>query len=74
MNKIIERPQEFKICMPKDYRTDTILRNKLLIGCKGIEQYRLARQKVSSAVEGVMADLSHLYFTNLNKETHLQST
>ena len=51
------RLQELQICLPKEYRSDVILKNKLLSACAGIDECRLARQKVASTVEGVIADL-----------------
>lgn len=40
-----------------DFRTDTILRNKLVTATPSIEECRLAQQNGAPIVEGVIADL-----------------
>lgn len=57
LNKMVSCFQELQMCLPKDYRSDFILKNKLLSACSNVEQCRLARQKVAPTVEGVIADL-----------------
>lgn len=54
---MIGRLQELQISSLKDYRTARILRDKLLNACSGIDECRLALQKVAPTVEGVITDL-----------------
>jgi len=57
LDLMIARLQELQLCLPNDYRSDVLLKNKLLSACDGVEECRLARQKVAPTVEGVIADL-----------------
>eukprot|EP00171_Calliarthron_tuberculosum_P022803 IDg22803t1 len=54
---MICRLQDLQLSLPDPYRPDLILKNKLLSACEGIEECRLARQKVAPTVDGVIADL-----------------
>lgn len=54
---MISRLQEVQDRLPNRSRSDEILMNKLLDGCKGAEACRLARQKPARNVEGIIADL-----------------
>lgn len=71
-NKSLElmraRLKELQICLPGPYNTDVIMINKLLTACDGVEECRLARQKVVPTVEGVIADLHTSISTTHKKE------
>lgn len=45
LDKMITRLQELQICLPKDYSTDRIFKDKFLSACVGVDECRLARQK-----------------------------
>jgi len=54
---MVARLQELQLCLPVPYHQDIIMKTKLLTACEGIEETRLARQKVATDVEGVISDL-----------------
>lgn len=68
LDKMIARLQELQICLPKEYRSDIILKNKLLSACAGVEECRLARQKVAPTIEGVIADLHSSISTSTDSD------
>ena len=57
LDKMVARLQKLQISLPKEYKSEVLLKNKLLSACADVEECRLARQKVSPTVEGVIADL-----------------
>lgn len=57
LEKMISRPRELQTSLPSDYHSEEILKNILLTACVGIEETRIARQKVAPTLEGVVADL-----------------
>jgi len=54
---MIIRLQEVQACLPTEYRSALILRNRLLNATRGVDACRLAIQKPSPTVQGVTADL-----------------
>ena len=54
---MVERLNELTMTLPRPYRDEALMRNRLLDACDGIDECRLARQKVAPCVEGVIADL-----------------
>lgn len=57
LEMMVARLKELQECLPVPYNTDVILKNKLLTACDGVDECRLARQKVAPTLEGVIADL-----------------
>eukprot|EP00171_Calliarthron_tuberculosum_P022824 IDg22824t1 len=49
---MICRLQDLQVSLPEPYRPDLILKNKLLSACEGVDECRLARQKVAPTVDG----------------------
>lgn len=63
---MISRLKDLQLCVPAPYKSEVILKNKLLTACEELEECRLARQKVSPTVEGVIADL-HTSISSMSK-------
>ena len=68
LEKIIDRMNNIQTLLPEPYHSDVIYRNKLLNAVSMIDCCRLACQKPSLLVEGVIADL----FSSI--ATHNRST
>ena len=74
LEKIIARLQELQECLPEEYRSDIMLKNKLLSAVAGVEECRLARQKVSSTVEGVIGGLHNSIESTLGEKPDKSNT
>lgn len=54
---LIEKLSDIQTSLPQDYRSETILRNKLLNSVRDVEACRLAYHKPADTVQGVISDL-----------------
>lgn len=54
---LIEKLSDIQTSLPKEYRSEIILRNKLLNAVRDVESCRLAYHKPAETVQGVISDL-----------------
>lgn len=57
LETLINRLSEIQVCLPMEYRNDTIFKNKLLNAVKDVESCRLAYQKPAPSLQGIISDL-----------------
>eukprot|EP00171_Calliarthron_tuberculosum_P004960 IDg4960t1 len=73
LNIMVARLQELQMCLPQEYRSELILRNRLLNAARNVEACKLAIQKPALTVQGVIADLQSSVQTIANPLPTLNS-
>lgn len=72
---LLTRIQDIQLSLPKEYRNDVLLKNKILNAVKDVEECKLAYYKPADSINGVIADLhSALATASAAKTTTVTTT